>query len=171
MKRAILALLAATLLASSAHAIAPPAEAYVFAGAGAIDAQVLYFDGLSSTKITFGQFQGSTSSGDHRLVPGAVCTEWRGTFHSVVLMAGSEQNAQSATLRIEGAVGSTPGASGARDGPGWVVDAFAYGGALQGTLLVCDNPQGPGLIDVTLDVAPLPLNAPRSALVRVKEVG
>lgn len=171
--RNFVALAAAALVVPALTAAALPLPTAVFALAdeGSMDALVFYYDGLGSTKIAFSQFQGSTGQADDRLSPGAICTEWHGTFHNVVVKAGSSDNAQSAHYVIANALATTPDAQAERDDVGWVLDATGAGPSIHGTLQACDNPSGAGVAFLRATGGTLPLETPHPSIVRIKEVG
>lgn len=159
--------LALLVLAPLAAAEPGDTHAYVFTTSGSLLVDVRYDDGVGTTKFGFMQVAGQNGGPTQRLEAGATCTEWRGTFTQVLVEATAAKRASAATFSIVGAAAGTGPVS--RDTPGFVVDAAGGAGALIGSLLVCDEPGGEGLVRLNVDVAPLPLARAQPTLVRLTE--
>lgn len=133
-------------------------EHYAYAVGGHVHVQARYFDGVGSTKFSFLMFQGQSGAAGDRIVAGARCTEWRGTFTQVAVKARTEDNAIDAFLILQGfAAAVPPTATGARTGPGFQFDALGGPGAFRGILTVCDHPDGYGAVDFEGGLGDMPL--------------
>lgn len=164
------ALLLVVLSIPLAQAATAP-DVFVLAQGGLVVVHSDYTDGVGSTKFGFNQLAGRDGGPTHRLIAGANCTEWDGTFTQILVEATVAQHATNASFRVFGADAATPGAQDARDEPGFTVDLAAPPGGISGTLLVCDNPAGPGSVTFTGTLhaqPPLPVGL---VLVRVTPEG
>lgn len=115
-------------------------------------AEAVYADGVGSTKMGFVQVEGESGTAEDRLVPGASCTEWVGTFSQVLIEARAEDDVASGEVDIRGyAIAVPTEADGTLTGDGWVLDAIGGPSVLRGRLLVCDGttPGPDGLVRFT----------------------
>gem|GEM_PF-4895962 len=129
----------------TAALVAPAApEAFVLARGGLVVVHAEYADGLASTKVGFTQLAGRDGGPSHRFEAGATCTEWDGDFTEVLVEATTKARAGNASLAVTGFDAATPGAFALRDAPGFTADLQGPPGGIRGSLLVCDNPSGPG---------------------------
>lgn len=167
--RALRSLVLLALLAPLAHASVGGESVHVFATSGAVLLDVSYEDGLGSTKFGFTQLAGQGGGPTQRLEATATCTEWRGTFTQVLVLARDEDRAANATLAILGDVGTPLAGAPQRHEPGFAFDAMGAPGAFEGTLLVCDDPEGPGIVRFFASVRPTPFARADPALVRITE--
>lgn len=174
LRTALTALCATALLAAPALGGGSPTgtEDYLFAPGGGVHAQARYFDGLGSTKMAFLMFQGQSGAANDRLSAGARCTEWHGAFTQVTVKAGEADNAGEAFYAIGGFLAAAPPmATGQRTGVGFHLDALGGPGAWEGTLTVCDHPDGDGVVDFVGALTDMPFtHAPYAGLVHVQEV-
>ena len=156
------------VLAPLANAALPTAPAtYVFPTGGSVSLDVTYADGLGSTKFGFEQLGGRTGGPSQRLVAGALCTEWDGTFTQVLVRASAADNAASARLNVLGAAVAT--APPTRDSAGFTFDALGGPGAWEGVLLVCDDAAGVGSIHFAATLARTPVVGADPAVIRLTE--
>lgn len=164
---AIFASLALVGLLPTLQAAAPAAQLFVFPGEGGIFLDVRYDDGLASTKFGFVQLAGQGGGPTQRLVAGALCTEWDGTFSQVLVKARASDHASAATLSMVGALSAH--GSPRRDAPGFDFDAMGGPGAFEGTLTICDDAAGEGRATFRGGIATLPLLHANPATVRITE--
>lgn len=160
-------LLALVLLAPLAAAGPADVALHAFALGGSMLVDVTYSDGVGSTRFGFLQHAGDTGGPQERLEPGATCTEWVGTFTQILIKATSADHVRTARAALVGAHASTGPTT--RDTGGFTFDAQGGPGALDGSLLVCDQPGGTGRVRATLDVARTPLVRADPVLVRMTE--
>lgn len=147
-------------------------SAFVFSDAGSVHVQARFFDGLASTKMGFLMFQGESGQADDRLSPGARCTEWHGTFTQVTIKARVQDRVALASFELTGHVAAIPAdADPTRAAPGFVVDLIGGPGAFAGRLLVCDHPDGDGVVDFEGAPARMPFTHVQAypSLVQVQE--
>lgn len=173
-RRAAALLAALTLAATAAPALAGPnpagRELYAFATGAQVSVRVEYFDGLGSTKFAFNQFSGEQGQAEDRLEPGAECTEWVGRFTQVMVQARAQDNVDRVRVRLAGYDAAfPPGADGARDEPGFVLEALGAVGAFDGVLLVCDNAAGNGVVSFQGTLHDPPLLDAYAGIVRIVE--
>lgn len=129
-------------------------EYYAFTDSGTVAATVHYADGIATTKMGFFQITGTSGTPSDRLSATAECTEWIGTFSQVLVEAGTEDNVNTSDVRILGGIAS-PGAARVHTDVPFVLDALGGPLAYKGSLLVCDDPVGDGLIRLNVDIHPL----------------
>ncbi len=143
-------------------------ELYTFGDGGTVFLETRYADGVGSTRMTFIQLAGADGGPGQRLEPTPECTEWIGTFTQIFVSAERSETTADATLRLGGELLSTPpSAQGDRDEPGWVLDVLGGPGAWEGSLLVCDDPDGQGLVRFRGTVQAPPLVDTQPGLVKL----
>lgn len=174
----VLPALAALVPAASGQPNPLNDERYVYTGEASAPAEeeievlVRYADGRATTKFAFNQFEGERDNASGRLDAGAECTEWIGTFTQVQIQAGFDDAVSSASVGLEGytfppdPTGPFLG-DGTQRGPGFVFDALGTAGVFEGTLTVCDNPDGDGLASFSGTVESAPLADSTLGIVRL----
>lgn len=166
-----LAMVAGGLAGSAAASHSPAGEdVFAFVDEADIDLRVAYADGMATTKFGFNQFSGERNDADERLSPGAECTEWVGRFNQVAVQARPQDNVDSVELTMSGYEATlAPDADPTRDEQGWTFEALGAPGAFDGTLLVCDRPNGNGVIDFDAELAGTLGSGPMDGIVRLEE--